>query len=100
MKDPTTALPATPDRDAVVRAMNDVSPAVQACGGGQERGLAQICNVFRGTDGGASSTTWLAEQSDRFSPGVRECILRAARGARVPPFRDESFSVSYPFRLR
>jgi len=77
-----------------VSAMNSVQGAVQACGQGQH-GLAPVRIVF-GSNGRVRS----ANVSGGSFPGpVRSCIARAARGARVPPFRNDSFSVNYPFRL-
>jgi len=90
----------TPSREAVVAAMSAISPAVNACANGRERGLAQVRMQFRGSDGVVTAASWQDAQSARFSPDAQACILRAARHARVPSFRRETFTVSYPFRLR
>jgi len=87
--------PTTPSRSDIVLAMNSVSGPVQACGDGEHR-LAQVRLVFAGGDGRVVSAT---VSGDTFSDSVRTCIARAARGARVPPFRQDDYSVNYPFRL-
>lgn len=75
-------------------AMNSVQGAVSACGNGAH-GLAPVRIVF-GNNGRVRS----ANVSGGNFPGpVRSCIARAVRGARVPAFRNPTFSVNYPFRL-
>ncbi|HJL14496.1 MAG TPA: hypothetical protein RMH99_02500, partial [Sandaracinaceae bacterium LLY-WYZ-13_1] len=86
--------PQTPSRSDVVSAMNSVSGAVRSCGNGAH-GLAPVRIVF-GSNGSVRSAQ---VSGGSFPPPVRSCIARAVRGARVPPFRQSSFSVNYPFRL-
>lgn len=87
--------PATPSRSDIVSAMGAVAGAVRACGNGS-RGLAPVRIVFRGESGRVTSAEVTAPS---LSPEVRSCIARAARGARVPPFTQETFRVDYPFSL-
>lgn len=94
-KDPNTERPETPSRGDIVAAMNRVSPAVSACGRGQH-GLVPVRIVFAGSTG---RVTEASTQATGFTPDVIECVVREARGATVPPFRADTFSVSYPFRL-
>ena len=91
---PDASGPATPSRGDVVSAMNSVQGAVSACGSGQH-GLAPVRIVF-GNNGRVQSAQ---VSGGSFPPPVRSCIARAVRGARVPPFRNPTFSVNYPFRL-
>lgn len=86
----------TPSREHVVTAMNEVSAAVAACGRG-ERGIAQVRLEFEGRTGLLKNARIVS--GDPFSAPVQSCILDAVRPAHVPPFRHETFSVSYPFRL-
>ncbi|MFK7985386.1 MAG: GYF domain-containing protein [Sandaracinaceae bacterium] len=87
--------PQTPSRGSVVSAMQSVSGPVRACANGTH-GTATVRVVFGGSNGRVSGATVNAPSL----PGpVRSCIARAVRGARVPPFRQSSFSVNYPFRL-
>lgn len=82
----------TPSRADVVASMRAVTPAIRACGDGA--GLVPVRFGFRG-DGSVESAT----ASGSASATVRSCVEAAARGARLPPFRREAFSVTYPFRL-
>ena len=93
--DPTPNVPLRPTRTDVVSAMNGVSGAVRACANGSH-GVAPVRVVFAGPTGRVVSA---AVTGSSFPPAVTSCIARAVRGARVPPFRDATFSVNYPFRL-
>ncbi|MCB9592247.1 MAG: protein kinase [Sandaracinaceae bacterium] len=85
----------TPSRNDVVSAMGSVAGAVSACGDGVH-GLVPVRVVFSGIDGRVTSAN---VSGGNFSGPVRSCIAYAVRSARVPPFRQPSFSVNYPFRL-
>lgn len=91
---PPEGAPATPSRSDIVRAMNAIAPAVSECGQGAH-GLAPVRIVF----GPGGQVTTANVSGGNFPPAVRACIARAARGATVPPFRNPTFSVNYPFRL-
>lgn len=94
-KDPRTDAPETPSRGDVVAAMNSVTDAVLRCGGGWQ-GAVPVRIVFEGSTGRATSVT----ASPGVPPAVASCVERAAIAARVPVFRQASFSVNYPFRIR
>lgn len=87
--------PVTPSRSNVTSAMASVAGAVRACGNGA-RGMAPVRLVFRGDTGRVTSAEVNAPS---LPPEVRSCIARAARGARVPPFTQDTFRVDYPFSL-
>jgi len=85
---------ATPSRTEVVRALQAVQPQVAACAGG--RGGVVTVNVTVGGSGRVRNAQVTGEYQ-----GTREgsCVARAVRRARFPEFRQDSFSVRYPFRL-
>ena len=87
-------LPETPARDAVASALRGVSAQVRACGAG-EHGSAPVSVVFRSS--GAVSNATVGGQFA--GTPVGSCVARAVRGARVPPFRNASFSVTFPYAL-
>lgn len=87
-------LPETPSRDAVGSALRSVSAQVRACGAG-EHGSAPVTVVFRGTGAVANATV-----GGQFAgTPVGQCVARAVRAARVPPFRNPTFSVTFPYSL-
>jgi hypothetical protein len=76
-------------------ALTAVQAAVTACGGG-EHGLAMTAITVAGSSGRVTN----AVVSGQFAgTPVGSCVARAARGARFPRFRNDTFSVSFPFRL-
>lgn len=90
----SAALPATPGRQDVLQAMKRVEPAVRACR--QERsGVAQVRITV------ASSGRVRNAIVQGLFAGTPEgsCIARAVRRARFPAFREDSFTITYPFRL-
>lgn len=87
---PARTLPATPSRADVVGAMRALEAPVRACGDGN----ATVHFRFD-SDGSVASAT----VDGTLPPEARTCVARAARGARVPAFARDSFSVTYPFRL-
>lgn len=90
----SSALPATPGRQDVLQAMKRVEPAVRACR--QERtGVAQVRITV------ASSGRVRNAIVQGLFAGTPEgsCIARAVRRARFPAFREDSFTITYPFRL-
>ncbi|MBX3271172.1 MAG: DUF4339 domain-containing protein [Sandaracinaceae bacterium] len=90
---PVRELPSTPSRDDVVAAMRALEAPVRACGDGSVRSM-QV--DFRFASSGALTR---ADVRGDVAEPVRACVARAARGARVPAFARDSFSVTYPFRL-
>jgi hypothetical protein len=91
---PSTGSPSTPSRADVVAAMNEVAPAVSRCGGGFD-GIANTRVVFSGPTGRATSAH---VQGGNLDARTGQCIEEAVRAARVPPFSQSTFSVTYPFR--
>jgi tRNA A-37 threonylcarbamoyl transferase component Bud32 len=87
------SLPASPSRSDVMSAMNAVTPAVRACSNGAS-GTVTVAILFEGSTGRCTSAT---VHGDAPAP-VASCIARAVRGARVPPFQNETHAVNYPFR--
>ena len=116
-----SAPPETPSRVEIVRAMGSVSEAVAACGHGAH---GEVSVRFQFDSSGAVADAAIGTQYSWASaspgpgcdstpdahghyecrrphtpvPGVDECILRAARAARVAPFSRPTFTVSYPLR--
>ena len=86
LADPSGPVPDTPSRQAVVEAMNRVTPAVQACSNGW----------VEGSSGRALSAQVV---TPNVPTTVARCVEAAAQDARVPRFGRENFSVSFPFRL-
>jgi len=91
---PRPDLPDTPSRSDVVSAMRGVEAPVRACGEGAH-GTAVVRLRF-GSDGRVRSAD---VQGAGLPASVRSCVARAARGAAVSRFAQDSFSVTYPFRL-
>lgn len=85
-----------PHRDEIRAALSRVQAAVAACGGGQH-GLAMTTMHFVGATGRVSRAE--VYDGDFVGTPVGACIERAALEARVPQFRNEKFSVSFPFRI-
>jgi outer membrane biosynthesis protein TonB len=90
-----SALAPTPTRDQVIAAMRAVAPRVEACGTGARHGVAEV-DIVVGSSGRIRSAV-----VGGFFAGTPEgsCVARAVRGARLPPFQNDSFQFSYPFRL-
>lgn len=86
--------PGGPSRRDVAAAMRDVAPAVQACGTGTG-GTVSVAVVFlrSGTVAGTFP------HPSRPGTSVSECVVRALRAARVPPFVAATFVASYRFAL-
>ena len=80
-----------PDQVPVRLQRRSLSPAFAGA-----HGLAPVRIVFSGSNGHVTSAN---VSGGNFAGPVRSCIARAVRGARVPPFRQATFSVNYPFRL-
>lgn len=85
-------LPATPSRADVGSALGGVRGQVSACGSG---GVANVAVTFRSSGSVSSASVG----GDFAGTPVASCISRAVRSARVPPFSNPSFSVTYPYRL-
>lgn len=82
----------TPTRAEVVSAMNAVASRAQRCGGQGQVG-ARV--TFRGSDGAVQDVRLSGATPDP----QRTCVIQRVREARVPPFGNDTFSISYPIRL-
>jgi len=94
---PPAGGPASPDRAAVMSAMNSVSGAVTACAGA-ERGTAQIRVTFAGGSGRVTTAQVVGAPFAGTPAG--SCMARAVRAASVPPFSNPSLTVTFPFAIR
>jgi hypothetical protein len=83
---------ATPSRADVLGAMQAVTPKVRACGG---TGMAVVKITLSGRTGHVTDAV-VDGQSD---PKARACIMREVSRAKLAPFTNPSFSVTYPFKL-
>lgn len=92
MDDSSADLPDTPSRGAVSSALGGRAAAVRACGNGTS-GTATVAVTFS-SNGRVSSA---AVSGGPFAGN--SCIANAVRGARVPPFRQATFNVNFPYRL-
>jgi len=91
---PSGPLPDKPTRAQVLQSLQSVEPRVRGC---------------RETRGGIAQVRITVASSGRVRNAVVQgvfagtpegsCVARAVRRARFPKFKDESFSVTYPFRL-
>lgn len=89
------SLPERPDSGAVRAAIAAVQPAVSACAQGQH-GLATTSITVAGPTGRVSNVN-VTGQFAGTPQGT--CVARAVRGARFPRFRQDQFTISFPFRL-
>jgi hypothetical protein len=88
-------LPEAPSRDVVMSALQGVSGEAAACSH-DRGGFVQVRVVFE-SSGRVSSALVVAGD---LPASARSCVERAVRAARVPPFRQPSVSVHFPFRAR
>ena len=86
-------LPEAPTRDDVVRAMQGVKSAVQACAAGTT-GVATADLTVSGSTGRVSRVTVTGIEG-----GVGSCIAKAVRLAEFPRFKETAFNVRFPFRF-
>ena len=85
----------SPSRAAITHAMEEITPAVQACGAG-EHGQVTGTLIISGPTGRVT----LATVSGAFAgTPVGACVARALRGATFPPITRPTYTITYPFRL-
>lgn len=89
-----SSLPDTPDRSAVASALGSVAATVRVCGNG-EAGTARAAVTFSGSSGAVSNVSVTG-----VSDSVAKCVERAVKGVKVPPFRQSTFNVTYPYRVQ
>ena len=85
-----------PHRDDVRATLSGVQSAVAACGGGQH-GQAMTRMIALGATGRVSRAE--VYEGEFVGTAIGACIEHAALKARFPPFRNETFTVSFPFRI-
>jgi hypothetical protein len=88
---PGYALPQVPSRDDVMAGLHDVYPAIAACAEGEHHMV--VTTMYFASDGHVTSA--------EVPPGTfhAACILDAVSRARVPPFAQARFQVTYPFSI-
>lgn len=91
------AMPERPTKKEVMEALGAIKPDVQACGRGR-KGLAQVSMLFKGSTGKVVSAR--IPGGDFEGTAQAKCITDAVLEARVPPFLQETFSVSFPFVIK
>jgi hypothetical protein len=83
---------ATPSRSDVLAAMQKVTAKVKACGG---TGMAVVKLTLSGRTGHVTDVS----VDGQSNPTVRACITHEVSRAKLAPFTNPSFSVTYPFKL-
>lgn len=106
---PPRPRPATPAATEIVRAMNEVTPAVVACLGGYPHQTIVVEVVLASTGTPSTVGVVLPESpGDPESPrstvaidaDTRDCVADAIAPLQVAPFERPTFLVRYPFRAR
>ncbi|UJR83126.1 GYF domain-containing protein [Sandaracinus amylolyticus] len=92
---PAPALPATPDREDVDRALTRAHSAVAACAE-HGHGLAMVRITASGDTGRVTSA--VVEGPLAGTP-AGSCVARAVRGVTFTRFARESLTIEYPFRI-
>jgi len=87
------ALPEQPDRAGVRAALDALQPTMRACAAGNA-GVVMVTVTLA-----ASGRVTTAQVTGPVVGAQGSCIARAARQARVPPFRAPFVTVSYPIQL-
>jgi predicted Zn finger-like uncharacterized protein len=87
-------LPDLPDRTSVGRALSSVAATVRVCGNGTE-GTARASVTFSGSTGAVSNVSVSGVPDP-----VGKCVERAVKGVKVPPFKQSTFNVTYPYRVQ
>jgi predicted Zn finger-like uncharacterized protein len=86
--------PDLPDRSSVGSALSSVAGTARACGNGTE-GTARASVTFSGSTGAVSNVSVSGVPDP-----VAKCVERAVKGVKVPPFKQSSFNVTYPYRVQ
>jgi hypothetical protein len=105
---PNETLPQAPSRTSVFDSMRAISPAVQRCLEGYPGGEIAVRLTFDGSGAVTSATVDAPRPSQGPDDGARSnvvlddeartCVEAALRTATLPPFRQASIGVSFPFR--
>ena len=83
-----------PDRFDIMQSMHEIKSFMKAC---DNKGIV-IVDIAFGSSGCPEEVSVRARGWKR-TPEVIECLERAARAARVAPFKRERFKIRFPFRL-
>ena len=75
--------------------MNSIQPAISACGEGQH-GIATSSISIAGSTGRVTNVNVTGQFA---GTPIGSCIARAVRSAHFNRFKQETFTVMYPFRL-
>jgi hypothetical protein len=89
---PMAAGPATPSRDDVLASMQAITSKVKACGGS---GMAVVKLTVSGRTGHVTDVKVDGQSDAR----ARACIEHEVSRAKLAPFANPSFSITYPFKL-
>ena len=91
----TATPPKVPSKGQILDAMKSVEADVQQCNEGTDvRGVAIVALEIRGETGQVTTA-----QVRQVNDAVAACIERAVRSIRFPKFSDDTFSVTFPYRL-
>jgi hypothetical protein len=93
---PPDALPLTPSREDVTRAMTVILPAIRGCAAGQS-GLATVGLVVK-NDGRVESATVSGAPFEGDRTG--RCMEGVVRRAKFPRFQQSSFRIQFPFAIQ
>lgn len=80
-----------PTRDDIITALGAVRHEVRGCGG---PGTAFADIQFEGRTGRVTHVTITGAEGD-----VARCVIKAVQRVAVPPFKQASFTIKYPFKL-
>lgn len=84
-----------PPRPDIASAMRAVVPRIRACGAGQPWRLVEVTIHFTSAGNVSGVRVWRGFGAIPLG----DCVAAAARTARLPPFRSDRFSVTFPFPL-
>jgi hypothetical protein len=89
------AMPETPSRQEVMKAIKQITPAAKHCAvGSNETGVANLTIVVKGSSGQVVSA-----KAKGVEEPVRSCIEREAKKAQFPSFKKSELSINYPLKL-
>ena len=88
------SLPATLSKNQIRTVMQKLNPKIMKCGEGKVGNL--ILNLVVNNDGSVKS----AKASGEFANDpTGKCAENVAKGAKVPPFKNPTMTVTYPYRF-
>jgi predicted Zn finger-like uncharacterized protein len=91
----TGAIPETPTRQQVVKAMRDITPAARHCTiGTNVAGVVNLTVVVQGSSGQVTSA-----QANGVQEPVSSCIIQEVKKAKFPAFSKAELSFNYPLKI-